>query len=322
MRRFLIGWILVTACGCQRSSTPRFLRIGFLPNITHAQPLVAGLEGTYSQALGGQVKMLAFNSGPVAMEALLSGSVDASFVGAGPAVIAYVRTSGEVKVVTGVVGGGASFIARTISSPQQLHGKRIAAPMIGNTQDISLRHWLGQNGLKTSDLGGDVSVFPLSNPDIALMFQLKQLEAAWVPEPWASRLLTMGGKIVVDERTLWPGGKVPTTVLVVARSVLETRRAEVARLVEATTDLTQQWTKDPGDFARRANAAFRYYSGKELEASVLSDAFSRLIPTTDPMEGQLKEVASHAAALGYIPGGDVEGIVDRSFLRPDSPTVN
>jgi NitT/TauT family transport system substrate-binding protein len=257
-----------------------------------------------------------FNAGPAAMEALLAGDVDVSYVGPGPATIAFLRSGGSVlRVVAGAVSGGASFVARSARSPRDLAGKRIASPQLGNTQDIALRFWLRSQSLTIGESGSEVRVHPLASPDILGLFARGEIEAAWVPEPWGARLRAQGGHDLVDERDLWPDRRFPTTVVVATRRALEERRRQVVAMLRAHLVLTERWKADPPGFARAANAQFARLTGHPLPDAILLDAFSRLEPTADPLRRQLEMGARHAQELKFAPAGDISGMVDGSALE-------
>ena len=317
MRRCAALLVALLAGACAREPDPgRPLRLGYFPNVTHGQALVGVDDGTFARALGGRVDPKLFNAGPAAMEALLVGDLDASYVGAGPAVIAWFRSEGGLRVVAGAVSGGAVLVVRDARSAEDLVGKRVGSPQLGNTQDVALRTWLHAHGL--SDRGGErgVEVTPLSNADNLAMFRRGELAGAWVPEPWGARLVAeAGGRILVDERSLWEGGRFPTTVLVVSRRVLERRPADVEALLRAHLELTLRWQRDPEAFGRLANEAYGRRPGKPLPPAVLRDALSRLEPLTDPMAPQLSRLARDAQALGFAPRGDAAGLVDAAPLR-------
>jgi NitT/TauT family transport system substrate-binding protein len=315
-RLSLLVLLLAVACKRHPADAPA-LRLGYFPNVTHGQALVGVADGTFARALGGRLETRVFNAGPGAMEALLAGDVDASYVGPGPAAVAYLRTHGEeVRVIAGGASGGAVLVVKGVATPADLAGKRVASPQLGNTQDVSLRVWLATQGLSDREGAKRVQVTPIANPDILTLFARGDLAGAWVPEPWGARLVAeAGGRILVDERTLWPGGQFPTTVLVVSRKALEEKRPAVDALLKAHLELTRRWSADGAAFADAANAAYAKLAGKPLPPAVLKDAFSRLEPISDPLAPQLVEMARRAQALGFAPPGDVSGMVDPSVLR-------
>jgi NitT/TauT family transport system substrate-binding protein len=218
--------------------------------------------------------------------------------------------------VAGAVSGGAVLVVRDARSAADLAGKRVGSPQLGNSQDVALRTWLRAQGL--SDRGGPrgVDVTPLPNADLLSMFVRGELAGAWVPEPWGARLLAEGGgRILVDERSLWEGGRFPAAVLVVSRRALERRPADVAALVRAHLELTRRWQRDPAQFGTLVNAAYGRRTGKPLPEAVLRDALSRLAPLEDPMGPQLARMARDAQALGFVPKGEVADLVDAAPLE-------
>ena len=220
----LLGFLLCLATvapACAQGPVTT-MRVGAFPNITHAQAMVGKANGWFEKAMGPQVKVqwTSFNAGPSAIEALFAGAIDMTYVGPNPAINGYVRSNGEaLRVVAGAASGGASLIVRSdsgINKPEDFHGKRVASPQFGNTQDVALRNWLRNHGMKTNDKGGDVQIVPMANPDQLTLFLKKDLDAAWAPEPWATRLIHEGnGRLFVDERTLWPNGQFVIGLLVV-----------------------------------------------------------------------------------------------------------
>ena len=319
-RSLLLCLAVVAASGCKKGSSPSGpLRLGYFPNVTHAQPLVGVADGTFARVVGKPIETKTFNAGPAAMEALLSGSLDLTYVGPSPAINSYIKSKGGLRVIAGACSGGAVFITRTASSAAELKGKKVASPQLGNTQDVALRHWLRENGLKAPtayDRSGDVELSPISNADIMTLFKMGQLEGAWVPEPWGARLIAeAGGKILIDERKLWENGAFPTTLLVASKAVLDARREDVKLVLQAHIELTERANKDPAAFHEAANKAFGALMHHELPKPILDDAFSRMELTLDPMSKQVSRMAEHAKEFGFISDADVSGIVDDSLLK-------
>src|ERR1700752_2832014 len=222
------------------------VRVGAFPNITHAQAMVGKANAAFEKAMGPNVKIewKSFNAGPSAIEALFAGAIDMTYIGPNPTISGYVRSNGEaLRVVAGAASGGAALVVRNdsgISKPSDFHGKKVASPQLGNTQDVALRAWLKANGLKTTDKGGDVQIVPLANPDQLTLFLKKDLDAAWAPEPWATRLIREGnGRLFLDERTLWPGGQFICANLIVSPKFLRDHPDVVKNWLRAHVELTE-----------------------------------------------------------------------------------
>jgi NitT/TauT family transport system substrate-binding protein len=318
MRRVAaLALLAVLACR-NRAPVAEPFRLGYFPNLTHAQALVGVADGTFARSLGVPLEARRFQAGPAEMEALLSGDLDAAYVGPGPAAVAFLRTHGEaLRVVAGAVSGGVVLVVRPeIRAAKDLAGRRVASPQLGNTQDVSLRTWLRGQGLSKAAGAGGVEVTPIANTDMPTLLDRGDLAGAWVPEPWGAMLRArVEGRVLVDERTLWPGGRFPTTLLVVSARALEKRRAAVAALLSAHLGLTQRWARDPAAFGRAANDVFGRLMGKPLPGPVLAEALTRMEPTAEPMGAEIAEMARRAQSLGYAPAGDVSGMVDGSLLQ-------
>jgi NitT/TauT family transport system substrate-binding protein len=283
------------------------IRVGAFPNITHAQPMIGKANGWFEKAMGPNVKIEwnSFNAGPSAIEALFAGAIDVTYVGPNPAINGYVRSNGEaLRIIAGATSGGAALVVRGdsgINKAEDFHGKRIASPQMGNTQDVALRAWLKSQGLKTRDKGGDVQVMPIANPDQLTLFLKKEIDAAWAPEPWASRLVhDAGGRIFLDERTLWPRGQFLTTELVVNTKFLQAHPNLVKKWLKGHIELTDWIDGHTAEAKKILNQQIQKETGKALASPVLDDSFSRLQVTYDPLREQLMRAAQLAFDAGFL----------------------
>jgi NitT/TauT family transport system substrate-binding protein len=283
------------------------IRVGAFPNVTHAQAMVGKANGFFDKAMGPQVKVqwTSFNAGPAAIEALFADAIDMTYVGPNPAINGYVRSNGEaLRVIAGAASGGASLVVRNdagINKPEDFHGKRVASPQFGNTQDVALRSWLKKNGLKTNDKGGDVQIVPMANPDQLTLFLKKDLDAAWAPEPWATRLIHEGnGRLFVDERTLWPDGQFVIGLLVVNTKFLGAHPDLVKNWIRANVDLTDWINAHQTEAKKLLNYQIQRETNKPLPPAVLDEAFSRMQVTYDPLHAALNTAAQQAFEIGSL----------------------
>ncbi|HHW15730.1 MAG TPA: ABC transporter substrate-binding protein [Firmicutes bacterium] len=283
------------------------LRLGYFPNITHAQAVLGVADGTFARALGPGVELQTkvFNAGPSVIEALFAGELDLSYVGPNPAVNGYVRSRGEaLRIIAGATSGGAALVVREgsgIRTAADFHGKRLATPQLGNTQDVAARAWLLKQGYRLRAQGGDVEVLPLKNPDQLALFQKGEIDAAWTVEPWATRLIREGGgRLFLDERDLWPGGRFVTAHVIVSTRFLARHPGIVRRFLRAHVALTQRINARPAEARKRVNGELRRLTGQALPGAVLADAFSRLEVTWDPVSASLFQAADQAYVLGFL----------------------
>ncbi|HJU33663.1 MAG TPA: ABC transporter substrate-binding protein, partial [Nitrososphaera sp.] len=286
---------------------------------------VIGLgRGDFQRALGDNVQVTTqiFNAGPSAMEALFANQIDVTYIGPGPAINGYVRSSGEaLRIISGAASGGAVFVVRNdsgINSPQDLASKKFATPELGNTQDIALRNYLLDNGLNTIEKGGNVEVLTAKNPDIVTLFATKQIDGAWVPEPWGETLVKdVGGRIFVDERDLWPPeGKFVTAHIIVRPEYLQNNPDVIKKLLEAHIDATNWINSNKAAAIDAFNVELQKLTQKTTPVDVLNASLSRIDFTYDPIRLSLFQDASDAFNLGFLPENpDVSGIYDLTILN-------
>ena len=296
------------------------VRLGYFPNITHAPALVGVRQGFFEKALG-QTKLetSTFNAGPEAIDALFADSIDAAFVGPNPAINAFQKSNGEaIRIVAGSTSGGAGLIVKPeINSPADLKGKTLATPQLGNTQDVALRAYLKSQGLSADTSGGgDVHITPQANADTLTQFAAGDIDGAWVPEPFFTRLQQeSGGKVLVNEKTLWPNGEFVTTHLIVATKFLKDHPDAVLNLIKGEADAIKFIEDNPTEAQKAANDQIAEITGKPLKDAVLAAAFQNLSFTVDPIASSLKKSAQDAKDAGLLEDTNLDGIYDLTLVN-------
>ena len=333
---------VLAAAGCSSSSSSNasgggssqvVLRLGFQANITHEPALVGLNKGFLAKELGKNVtlKTTVFSSGTEETTAILAGQLDAAYVGPNPAINAWQKSNGTaIKIVSGAASGGASLVVKGgISSAAQLKGKSLATPSLGNTQDVAARFWLKQHGLTTTPTGGgDVAIKPIKpNSAAVLQFKSGQLDGGWEPEPYATEMVLDGGKRLVNEASLWPGGKFVTTNLVVTQSFLKAHPSTVDGLLKGQIQANSYINSNPTGAAQAANAELTELLGKGLASDVLTQSLKYITFTNDPIASSLTTDAQHAVAVGLLKPVNLSGIYDlgpiNKLLQADGqPQVN
>lgn len=283
------------------------IRVGYFPNITHAQAVLGIADGTFQEYLGQgfEIKKYVFNAGPSVIEAMLARQLDLAYIGPNPAINGYLKTKGTLlKIVAGAASGGAALVLRSdlgIKDVKQLEGLKIASPQMGNTQDVALRYFLKNNGFKLREQGGNVAVLPISNPDQLNLFLKKEIDGAWTVEPWVSRLEDeAGGVVFLDERSLWPGGKFVTAHIIASQTYLKKYPAHVKRWLQAHVQITQRINSDKAKAASSLNRELKRLTGSSLPDKIITQAFTNLDLTYDPLPKSLYVSAERAYDLGFL----------------------
>ncbi|HZZ50409.1 MAG TPA: ABC transporter substrate-binding protein [Pseudonocardia sp.] len=296
------------------------VRLGYFPNLTHAPALVGVAQGYFAHELG-NTKLITqqFNAGPPAVSALLGGSLDATFLGSSPAINAFAQSHGQaVRLIAGSTSGGAQLVVKPgITSPDQLKGKIIADPQLGNTQDVALKKWLAGHNLPAGAGPGAVTVQNLANPRILDLFNSGGIAGAWLPEPWSSQLVVDGGATtLVDEKSLWPNGQFPTTVLLVRTDFLASHPDTVAALLRGEQQAISFISANQAQAKTITNTSIKQLTGATLSQPVLDRAFSELSFSLDPLAATFRQLAKDSVTAGVTPTEtQLDGFLDVTELN-------
>jgi NitT/TauT family transport system substrate-binding protein len=317
----LLALVVPAGAAKKGGSEPVTLRLGYFPNVTHAPAIVGVEEKLFEKALGPNVdlQLSTFNSGTEALQALQAGALDASYIGPSPTITAWTKLDKGVKIVSGAASGGASFVvAPSINRAADLKGKAVASPQLGNTQDVALRTWLKSKGLNTDTAGGgDVQIRPQDNATTLNAFKTGEIVGAWVPEPWATRLVTEGGgKVLVNEADLWPKGQYVTTQLIVTTGFLGSHEDVVQKLVNGQVAANDFIKTHPFQAQTDVSNNIARITGKPIPGDLVIASFKNIEFTDDPIPSSL---AKNNKDAGKIPGltsaDSLAGIYDLSFLN-------
>lgn len=303
--KFLLLCLAVLPLAVRAEKT--VIRVGFFPNITHAQGVI-GYEttregrGWFEQRLGPGVTIqwFAFNAGPSAMEAIFAGSIDLTYVGPNPALNAYIRSRGEeIRVLAGAAEGGAALVVAgdgRIKTPADFRGKKLATPQLGNTQDVAARSWLKKQGFKITLTGGDVLVLPVANADQLALFQDHDVDAVWTVEPWVSRLeLEARGRVFLEQKDAL------TTVLVARVGFLKSQPELVKKFVAAHGELTAWVEAHPDEARALVRTGLGAVMHREMPAALVARAWSRLRFTDRVSAARFAALVADAQSVGFLP---------------------
>jgi NitT/TauT family transport system substrate-binding protein len=313
LRIAFLALLLLALPACHRpdgggAAGQKVLRVGFFPNITHAQALIARQlslqgKGWFEERLGPDVKIewYVYNAGPSAMEAIFVDSIDLTYVGPNPVLNAYDRTKGEeVRVVAGAANGGAALVVQgdgRIAKPEDFKGRKIATPQLANTQDIACRAWLKKQGYKVTQLGGDVQVLPTENPDQLALFQRGAIDGAWTVEPWVSRLeLEAKGKIFLEQKDAI------ATVLAASVKALQEKGELVKKFVKAHGELTEWINQHPDEAKTLLRASFKEVTRREMPQEVADRAWPRLRFSSAISRAPFDALVTEAQSVGFLQG--------------------
>ncbi len=306
-RHFILSTLSATglaACGKKAVDPKAPVRFGHFPNITHIQGLVAHQlsrqgKGWFEPRLGVPVEWFVYNAGPSATEAIFARALDVTYIGPSPVLNAYGKSKGsELRILSGAATGGSALVVRpaaNLNTPADFKGKRIATPQLGNTQDIQLRAWLSDNGIKVTQTGGDATVLPTQNPDQLALFVKGEIDAVWTVEPWVSRLeLEAGGKIFVEDKGTF-------ATLLASSAAFVTERPELAKKVIAAHAELTEWIKANAAEARELiKAELKELTTKAPGDPLLDRSLPRVVLNTEVSRAGLDEMVKSAQKAGFL----------------------
>ncbi len=317
-RLSLVAIAVAWTAGCDQKNSGTVapplaeVRLGFFPNVTHAQAVLGTTSGDFAKAVGpAKLTPRQFNAGPSLIEALFARQIDVGYVGPGPVITAWARSHGDgIRVVAGAAADGVVIVARKdsgIKTLADLKGKKVATPQHGNTQDIAARHYM------TAVLGqtDTNNVLAIANADQGATMARGQIDAAWSPEPWGAVLMkSAGATLVGHEKDLWPGKTFALTVVVTSPEFLRDHGDIVTKLLAVNHDWTTKLAADPTRYVGQLDDALAQLAGKRLPSGVTADALTRVRFSDDPSPATFEANAQWAFDLGFAKDKpDLTGLV-------------
>ncbi len=294
------------SAGKQVESTNTKVKVGFFPNITHSQALIGKADGSFQKALGetNAIDWKQFNAGPAEIEALFAEEIDLGYIGPGPAINGYAKSQGALQIIAGATDAGAILVTRkdlVLKDVKELAGKKVAVPQFGNTQDLSLRNLLKENGLKDTTKGGNVEIRQADNADILTLLGKKDIDAALVPEPWGSRLVKeAGANVLLDYDKLWREGKYTSAVVIVRTQFLKDHPDLVEKFLKNHVELTDYINNNPDKAKETVNAQINELTKKPLAKDIIDSSFKRLTVTNDPEKDSVNAFVDLSAEAGFL----------------------
>ncbi|MFL5994604.1 MAG: ABC transporter substrate-binding protein [Streptomyces sp.] len=309
------------AAGAKKIDGLDSVKIGYFGNLTHGTALVGVNKGFFQKELGAtKASYATFNAGPSEIEALNSKSIDIGWIGPSPSINGYVKSGGKsLKIIGGSASGGVKLVVNPdkIKSLKDVKGKKIATPQLGNTQDVAFLNWIADQGWKVDAQSGkgDVTVVRTDNKITPDAYKAGSIDGAWVPEPTASKLVAEGGKVLLDEASLWPDKKFVITNIIVRQDFLKDHPKAVEAVLKASVEANKWINANPDAAKAAANKQLEADSGKALKPAVLDPAWKSIQFTNDPLAATLNTEAEHAVKAGLLKKPDLNGIYDLTILN-------
>ena len=267
--------------GCRQSETlDKTIRIGHFPSTTHAQALLLRENNLLKDLLGDEYTLTfkSFKAGSAEIEAFLSEEIDIGYIGPIPAINGFVKSKGELLILSGASNSGIGLIVQkdsNIYSLKNLQNKKIAIPQLGNTQHIKLLEILDKEGLRDTHRGGNVDIYPISNDLILQTFENGDIDGAYLPEPWGSQL-------VEDGQAKWliePSSEEiqSAAVILVRKDYLATHPKEVELFLKAHQEVTIMLNDNRTKYLETIKEQIQSLSGKTLSKDTIKKSLEHVV---------------------------------------------
>jgi NitT/TauT family transport system substrate-binding protein len=213
------------------SSTPvtAKVRVGCQPSWHHAALFIILEKGWVQKALGVELDVRVFATGPEEMEAFAAGALDVAYVGATPP-LSIIAKGARAKIVAVANTEGSSIVVRPdlmYEGPQSLIGKTIGCYPPGSIQHTLLTRWLRGNGV---DPDREVTMRFQGPAEQLESLRAKAIDAALVPDPHPYVAVVRGyGKMAVNSSEMWPHH--PCCVVLMSEDFITRNREVAVRLV-------------------------------------------------------------------------------------------
>jgi NitT/TauT family transport system substrate-binding protein len=281
----------------------RPVRVAALP-IAETGALWAAMDEGIFEDHGIEVEVVPAQGGAQAIPALLSGDIQfaigqpfgpfrADGQDLGVVIIGnYADSLAEGKDVNAVV----SLADSGITGPADLAGKRVSVNSLGAAGDVTIMK-------AVEDAGGDpttIEFVEVAFPDAQAQLEAGNIDAAWVPDPFMSRIVDGGGNLVVHPyQATIPGLSLLTNIT--TQELIDSDSELVSDFAAAMTEALD-WAAANED-AVRAAISTNMEIPEEAAAGITLPTFTSEVTVSD-----LEELAALAVDFGVL---DAEPDFDR-----------
>lgn len=314
---------LLTGCSTGKDTAKESrgeMRIACFPNITHAQALLMKNQKTLETKLEDyEISWKTFTAGSSEIEAIFAGEIDIGYIGPVPAINGNVKSDGDVTVIANAADAGAVLVkgaGSEIASVDDLAGKTVAIPQVGNTQHLCLLNLLSEYGLEPVSEGGSVEVVAVENANLQNMFDQGTVDAALVPEPWGT-ILTASENVdlLLDYQDIYLGGNYPVALVIVRNEFMEQHPDAVKAFLQAHLDATEEINRNLEDSVDVMIAEIESLTGNSYEKETVLSAFARTNVTAVLNKDALEDFADMAFEQGFISALPKDGFADTSVVQ-------
>jgi len=269
-----------------------------------------------------------YATGVALASALARGDIDVAYLCLVPAINVYANAGVPIKIVAGTHKYGYGLVVnpekvKTIDDLAK-DGMRIGCVREGGAVDVCLHKTIDKYHLDEEKTLNNIQRMNPAKQVLAI--KMGQLDAAFLPEQWATMTEEFGFKMLLMSQDIWP--EMQGSVLVVREDLINNHPEVVSKLVKVSQRATDWGNQHPDEaaeiMARQLQAAggeifpaevIEVAAKLEITPEVLLRSMSRLEYTTDIDPAVVQETIDYIAGLGYIKDSfNAEDILDLRFV--------
>jgi len=268
-------------------------------------------------------------TGMALASALARGDIQVAYMCLMPAINVYVNAKVPIKIVAGThkYGYGLVVNPEKIKSVKDLEkpGIRLGCVREGGAVDVLLHRTIDKYNLDEEKILSRIQ--RMNPPKQVMAIKMRQLDAAFLPEQWATMAEDFGFKMLLVSQEVW--SEIQGSVLVVKEELIRDHPEVVEKLVKISQKATDWINQHPQEAAEIVARQLQEAGGSlfpveiadvatraKITPEVLLRSMNRLEYTTDIDLAVIQDAINYVAHLGYIKNSfKAEDILDLSFIK-------
>jgi len=268
-------------------------------------------------------------TGMALASALARGDIQVAYMCLIPAINVYANAKVPIKIVAGThkYGYGLVVNSEKIKSIKDLEGSdiRLGCVREGGAVDVLLHKTIDKYDLEEKKILNNIQ--RMNPPKQILAINTGQLDAAFLPEQWATMAEKSNFKMLLMSQDIWP--EMQGSVLVVKEELIRNYPEVVEKLVKISQKATDWINQNPQEAAEIVARQLQEAGGSlfpveiadiatktEITPKVLLRSMNRLEYTINIDPVTVQDAIDYIARLGYIRSSfKAEDILDLSFIK-------
>ena len=319
--------LLTTITGCaEQEKEPIGMAVEF--NAHSACAYISQDKGWFGEEGLELAPYESYATGMALASALARGDIEVAYICLVPAINAYANAGVPIKIVAGTHKYGYGLVVnpdkiKTINDLEK-PDIRLGCIREGGATDVLMLKTIDKYNLDEDKILANVQRMDPSKQVLAI--KMGQLDAAFLPEQWATMAEEFGFGMLLTSQDIWP--QMQGSVLVVKQELIDNHPEVVKKLVAVLQKATDWINGHPDEAAEIMARQLQITEGEilsdapegvselEITPQLLLKSMSRLEYTTSIDPAEVQATIDYIAALGYIKSSfNAADILDLRFLE-------